>query len=85
VHLRDRLKLISFAKSANLFRGVTEKRNLKKDFSLSVVFCDRNLVNRISRLKVGVSMVVYQMSWLSQRDLVTILLWDNELRTIVQL
>jgi len=43
---------ISVAKSAKLRKSTTEKRDLKKHLSLSVVICDQKHANRISRLKV---------------------------------
>ena len=45
------------AKSAELFKSATKKRDLK-NISPSVVVCDQNHANRISPLKVVVSEVV---------------------------
>jgi len=53
------LKWILVAKSLKMSRSATEKRNLKKHLSLSAAASDQNHANRISRLKVGVCMLVY--------------------------
>jgi len=43
---------------AKLFKSAAEKRDFKKHLSLSVTLCDRKLLNRISRLKVGIRGVI---------------------------
>jgi len=52
------LKWIPFAKFAKHFRRAIERCNLKKHLLLLAEVCNRNQANRISRLKVGASIVV---------------------------
>jgi len=53
--------------------SATEKRDPKKHLSLSVAICDQKHTNRVPRPKVGVSLVVRQMSRLPRRGLITTL------------
>ena len=49
---------ISVAKSAELLKSATEKRNPKQHLSFLVAICNWKRMNRIPRLKVGLGLVV---------------------------